>query len=97
MKYRRKEIVDAIQFDEENSQVEVKYLLCCDSITVDLTGERKHSHGEIRYVPYVETYENGWSRIANDDYIVTDIEGHTSIIDRKLFESLYEPLYPLSR
>ena len=39
---------------------------------------------------------NGWSRINNGDYVVTDIEGHVSIIDKKLFESLYEPLYPLS-
>jgi hypothetical protein len=95
MKYRRKEIVDAIQFNEENPQVEVKQMLYFSEIIVDLTGNGKHS-SKVENGSYVDTYENGWSRINNGDYVVTDIEGHVSIIDKKLFESLYEPLYPLS-
>jgi hypothetical protein len=34
MKYRRKEIVDAIQFNEENPQVEVKQMLYFSEIIV---------------------------------------------------------------
>lgn len=108
MKYRRKEVINAIQFNEKSPRVDFEYQLCCDGIQVDiryelycdsmiidLTGEGKHSCGDIIYAPYVATYEDGWKRIVNGDYITTDIEGRVSIIDRELFESLYEPLYPL--
>ena len=95
MKYRRKEIVDAIQFNEENPQVEVKQMLYFSEIIVDLTGDGKHS-SKVENGSYVDTYENGWTRINNGDYVVTDTEGHVSTIDRKLFESLYEPLCPFS-
>ncbi len=92
MKYRRREIVHAIQFNEDYLESKVIYQLTFDWISVDLTGEGNHSHGDAYEAPYIDTWDDGWQKIRNGDYVVTDVNGHRSVMKEEEFENMYEKI-----
>lgn len=89
--YKRKEIIEAIQY-QKGKGLEDRFIMTCDRLKIDLTGEGNHEIHNLGWKPVVDSYKHGQIRVHPGDYLINDIDGCKKVMKKEEFEMLYEQI-----